>query len=64
MDVIIIKIVENSDPGVKSFHLLFIDGPKWNKIEIPINNTSSIVNHFPYRINPPAYCVMSSYSVR
>ena len=52
------------EPGVKSFHLLFIDGPKWNSIAIPKNKISTIVNHFPYKINAPAYWVINSYSVR
>ena len=38
MDVIMMPKVAKIEPGVNNFHLLFIDGPKWNKIEIPINN--------------------------
>ena len=50
--------VANIDPGVNAFHLFFIDGPTWNKIEIPVNKESNIVSHLPYRIRPPAYSVI------
>ena len=35
MDVMMMPKVAKIEPGVNNFQLLFIDGPKWNRIEIP-----------------------------
>ena len=53
-----IKIVVKIDPGVNSFHLLFKEGPRWNKIDIPKNTKirkSMLINLRPISKNglPP-----------